>query len=100
MSWDYAEMSKAAKEMGGPEKYADSLVQSGRQEMIPCLILMVAGTFLVTKFGAKIKNFFKSKWVSKSEATVARKAIVEGINKYDEDHENVDCEENDEEERF
>lgn len=30
MSWDYAEMSKMAKELGGPEQYAQHLYSSGR----------------------------------------------------------------------
>lgn len=30
MNWDYAEMSKMAKQLGGPEQYADHLYNSGR----------------------------------------------------------------------
>ena len=31
MSWDYAEMSKQAKEYGGPEQYADHLYNTGKE---------------------------------------------------------------------
>lgn len=37
--WDYAELSKTAKDFGGPEKYIDFLEianrQKGRSEMLP-----------------------------------------------------------------
>ena len=39
MIWNYAELSKMAKEAGGPEQLVDSLVSSskasGRREMLP-----------------------------------------------------------------
>lgn len=40
-NWDYAELSKAAKAAGGPEKYVDMLEQAskdaGKMEMLPWL---------------------------------------------------------------
>jgi len=40
MSWSYAELSKLAKENGGPEKLVDLLVNSGKKKTL--LVLGVA----------------------------------------------------------
>ena len=41
-NWDYAELSKAAKVAGGPEKYVEMLVlaskEAGKKEMLPWLL--------------------------------------------------------------
>lgn len=35
MVWDYAELSKMAKENGGPEKFVDFHINSGKRKMFP-----------------------------------------------------------------
>ena len=48
--WDYAELSKAAKESGGPEKYIEFLEESnrqkGREEMLPWMWITALGSSL------------------------------------------------------
>ena len=85
MSWNYADMSKAAKAVGGPEKYADMLVQSGRQEMYPWLVVATLASGVVTHFAPKAVAYVKEKWVSKEDAKEAREAIINGINQYDQE---------------
>ena len=38
MSWNYAELSKAAKKAGGPEALVMTLIKFGRSQMIPKVI--------------------------------------------------------------
>lgn len=35
MSWNYAELSAEAKKCGGPEKYVEKLINSGKMDMVP-----------------------------------------------------------------
>ena len=39
MEWDYAMLSKSAKELGGPEMFKDALISSGKNQMVPTVIL-------------------------------------------------------------
>ena len=53
-NWDYAELSKAAKAAGGPEKYVDMLEQAskdaGKMEMLPWLGAAAVGASLFLNF--------------------------------------------------
>ena len=61
--WDYAELSKAAKAIGGPEKYIELLEESskqeGRMEMIPWVGVAAIGAWLLTIGTIKIINIFE-----------------------------------------
>ena len=50
--WNYAELSKAAKLAGDPEKYVDMLEEAskaaGRTEMLPWVGVAAAGASLLT----------------------------------------------------
>lgn len=86
--WNYAELSKAAKEAGGPEAYIDFLEkvnrQKGRSEMLPWIVVSALGASLVT---AKIVNVIKSrKQLKENEIEAVKSELIEKINEYDSKH--------------
>ncbi|MGI6095369.1 MAG: hypothetical protein ACOYBL_08060 [Lachnospiraceae bacterium] len=90
-NWDYAELSKAAKAAGGPEKYVDMLEQAsrnaGKMEMLPWVGVAVAGASLLTVAAIKIVDYFKSKKHQNQEKIEkAKQEIMEGIKVYDAEH--------------
>lgn len=96
-NWDYAELSKAAKAAGGPEKYVDMLEQAsrnaGKMEMLPWVGVAAAGASLLTVAAIKIVDYFKSKKrQNQEEMEKAKQEIIEGIKAYDAKH---DTSEND-----
>ena len=90
-NWDYAELSKAAKAAGGPEKYVDMLEQAskdaGKMEMLPWLGVAAAGASLLTAATIKVVDYFRSK-MKKNEAEIAKakEEIINGIKDYDAAH--------------
>lgn len=89
MSWDYSDMSKAAKAVGGPEKYVKTLIASGRQQMFPLVVFGMGSACIMTAihFGPKIHKFITNKikksMVTRDEVQEAKETIVKGINEYD-----------------
>ncbi|MGR4072490.1 hypothetical protein ACTGZD_10140 [Streptococcus parasuis] len=94
-NWDYAELSKAAKAAGGPEKYVDMLEQAskdaGKMEMLPWLGVAAVGASLLTAATIKVVDYFKSK-KKKNEAEIekAKKEIINGNKDYDDTHPDED----------
>ena len=94
-NWDYAELSKAAKAAGGPEKYVDMLEQAskdaGKMEILPWLGVAAVGASLLTAATIKVVDYFKSK-KKKNEAEIekAKKEIINGIKDYDDTHPDED----------
>lgn len=88
MSWDYAELSKAAKKAGGPEKLVEILVNSGKVKMIPWLFVAGAVGSALTISEQKIMDYLKSKKeISEAEVKKAKAELIQGINEYDKNHE-------------
>ena len=91
MAWDYAELSKAAKKAGGPEKLMDLLIESGKdtghKEMLP-LVGIALGIGALGSVGiSKLVKFFKKKKKISQEAVEAAKAeLIKGIEEYDAAH--------------
>lgn len=90
-NWDYAELSKAAKAAGGPEKYVELLEKSskeaGKMGMMPLIGFTAIGASLLTAATIKAIDYFKSKKNNNtSEIEKAKKEIIEGIKKYDAAH--------------
>ena len=80
MAWNYAELSKAAKEVGGPEKLVSIIEENGkaigRKEMVPFIGVAVLGTIAVIK----LNNYFKAKRAISQEAAEKAKAeLIKGI---------------------
>lgn len=86
MQWDYAELSKAAKEVGGPQKLVDFIFESGknegRKEMIPVIIVTALAAYGIPKL---IAHFKKNK-ASPEEVEVAKAELIKGIEEYDASH--------------
>ena len=94
-NWDYAELSKASKMAGGPEKYVEMLEtasrDSGKMEMLPWIGVAAVGASLLTAATMKVIDYFKSKNSKNKKAIeVAKQEIIEGIKEYDAEHENAD----------
>lgn len=86
--WNYAELSKAAKAVGGPEKYIELLEkesrQQGRNEMLPWFGVAAVSASLLTVGTIKIVNMFKARKDKKSEEIEEiKKELIEGIKEYD-----------------
>lgn len=94
-NWDYAELSKAAKVAGGPEKYVETLElaskDAGRMGMLPWIGVAAVGASLFTAATIKIVDYFKAKKMkNQAEIEKAKEEIINGINEYDAAHENAD----------
>ena len=92
-NWDYAELSKAAKAAGGPEKYVELLElaskKAGKLEMLPWIGAAAAGASLFTTATIKVIDYFKSKKeAAHNEIVLAQEEIIKGIKEYDAAHAN------------
>ena len=94
-NWDYAELSKAAKAAGGPEKYVEMLEcasrDAGKMEMLPWVGVAAVGASLLTVAAVKVVDFFKSKKRQNQEdIEAAKQEIISGIKAYDAEHESIE----------
>ncbi|MGN0164432.1 MAG: hypothetical protein ACI4EA_12780 [Candidatus Ornithomonoglobus sp.] len=94
-NWDYAELSKAAKAAGGPEKYVELIEQTsryaGKIDMLPWMGVAVVGASLFTAATIKIVDYFKSKQEqNQKELEDAKQEIINGIKEYDAKQEALD----------
>ena len=94
-NWDYAELSKAAKVAGGPEKYVEMLERAsrdaGKMEMLPWVGVSAVGASLLTVAAVKVVDFFKSKKRQNQEdIEAAKQEIIAGIKAYDAEHESIE----------
>ena len=92
MAWDYAELSKAAKAAGGPEKLMDLISetsrQEGREEMAPLVVAALAVGAVASWGITKLVDFFKGKKkATPKEIEAAKAEIIQGIKDYDASHE-------------
>lgn len=85
MKWNYAELSKMAKESGGPEKLVDVLIASGKKEILPWLgIAFVSGAAFAVFIPKAIQYFSKKiKHIPSAEEDAAKQELIEGIKDYD-----------------
>ena len=86
--WNYAELSKSAKDAGGPEKFVELLEQSsrqqGRKEMLPWIAVISLGASLFTVGLMKINNDLKTRKESKKkEIKKIETKLIEEIEEYD-----------------
>lgn len=107
MSWNYAALSHAAKECGGPEALmeiiesrgfqegfwagAEAGIKQGRIQMMPIMFLVLAGSAAITvavQNRTKIVSFYETKLrrITREECEAAKGALVQGIKEYDKNH--------------
>lgn len=96
-NWDYAELSKAAKAAGGPEKYVEMLQlaskAAGKMKMIPWIGAAAVGASLLTAATIKMVDYFKAKKKkNQAEIEMAKEEIINGIKEYDAIHEDEEGE--------
>lgn len=89
--WPYADLSKAAKAAGGPEKYVDMLVtaakNSGKLEVLPWVGAAAVGASLLTFATMKVINYFRAQKEKSNQAMeIAKQEIINGIKEYDAAH--------------
>lgn len=89
-NWDYAELSKAAKAAGGPEKYVELIEQAskdaGKMEMLPWLGAAAVGASLLTAATIMVVDYFFKKKKNEVEIAKAKEEIINGIKDYDAAH--------------
>lgn len=88
MTWDYAELSKLAKENGGPERLIEILieagVEAGKKKTLPLIGAAFAGGIVITLGVQKIIKYFSEKSkTSNIELENAKKEIIQGIDDYE-----------------
>lgn len=91
MSWEYAELSKAAKAAGGPEALMEQVTEGAKQEGRDEMTSVVFAAFAIGGFLGwgvpKVVNFFKGcfgkKKPSEEEISAAKAEIIQGIKDYD-----------------
>ena len=94
-NWDYAELSKAAKVAGGPEKYVEMLERAsrdaGKMEMLPWVGVAAVGASLLTVAAVKVVDYFKpKKRQNQEDIEAAKQEIIAGIKAYDAEHESIE----------
>lgn len=87
MSWNYAELSKLAKENGGPEEFVEILISSGKKQMIPWLGVALAVGVASTLGIQKIVKYFSQK---KAMSDEAKQELIQGIKDYDSAKETIE----------
>ena len=95
MSWDYADMSKQISEAGGPQAFVDQKEEKGRQkgrdEMKPYIWIASATAAVITAVAAKTISYFKSKKaVVQIESENAKTELINGIEDYDNTHQDYE----------
>ena len=93
--WDYAELSKAAKMAGGPEKYVEMLERAsrdaGKMDMLPWVGVAAVGASLLTVAAVKVVDHFNlKKRQNQEDIEAAKQEIIAGIKAYDAEHESIE----------
>lgn len=95
MAWDYAELSKAAKAAGGPEKLLDLIEAGGksigriegRSSMVPFIGCAALAASVITAGLIKLNDHFKAKkTISQAAVDKAKAELIQGIRDYDAAH--------------
>lgn len=89
--WDYAELSKAARAAGGPEKYVELIEKAskdaGKMEIAPWIGVAAIGASLLTATTIKVVDYFKHKKKNNAaEIKKVKEEIIKGIKEYDATH--------------
>ena len=68
--WSYAQLSLDACKAGGPEKYKEALICSGKTSMLPWIFgSLIVGGLVVSGFN-KAKKYFKNRKHTKEEVII------------------------------
>ena len=101
MAWDYAELSKAAKAAGGPEKLVELIEEGGKSigriegqsSMVPWIGVAALGASALTAGVLKLIDHFKTKKaISQAAVDEAKAELIQGIKEYNASHPEEDVE--------
>ena len=88
MSWNYAELSKLAKQYGGPELFVETLTTGnqaiGRSQMLPWVAVAFFGGSVANWLIGKAIDYFSKP--TEAEIEIARQNLIKGIKDYDAAH--------------
>ena len=83
-NWNYAKLSKAVKEAGGPERYVEMLKHSGKMEMLPWVGISAVSASVITAVTLKVIEYHKTKNKRTQEnVEYTKKELLKGIKEYD-----------------
>ncbi len=92
MSWNYADLTKKASMVGGPEAYVELLIESGRRsgrkEMLPAVLLATCVGYGIFKV---VDHYKKEKKVADTFTENAKQELIKGMtecNRNNANHEN------------
>lgn len=86
--WDYAILSKNAKEAGGPEKLVEIIEKAGEKNGMMKMVPAVIGAVALTAVTMKAIEYFKAKRKQgQAELEQAKQELIDGIKQYDAEHE-------------
>lgn len=93
--WDYTELSKNAKDFGGPEKFVEfienSSRQKGRGDMLPWIGVTALGTSLLTLDVIKIRSIIKAqKSKNDEQIETIKEELIEGIKEYEANYQELE----------
>ena len=90
MAWNYAELSMKAKEVGGPEKLVELLIEVGRdtghKEMLPVVGIAIGIGALGCAGISKLRTILRKKKYSPEAVEEAKTELIKGIEEYDVTH--------------
>ena len=91
MAWDYAELSKMAKDNGGPEELLKKIEENARSDgqasMIPWVVIAAVVSPFVVYGVKKLDGYIKEKRaITQANIDEAKAELVHGINDYDNAH--------------
>ena len=91
MSWNYADLSKAAKAAGGPERLVETIakesMKQGRKSMLPWIGIAIGVSSAVTMgVGKAVAHFRKKKEASQKALKETKAELIQGIKDYDMSH--------------
>ena len=95
MTWNYAELSKAASKAGGPEKLMNVIMEAGKKtghkEMMPVVAVAAVLGALGYAGVQKVVGHFKQKEKESAEAVqAAKEELIQGIKDYDTAHPEIE----------
>lgn len=85
--WNYANLSKMAKTVGGPERLVEIIYDSGVKAGRYKVLLFLPFAFLAgLSIGGIVEHFRNKHIASDAELEAAKQELIQGIKDYDAEH--------------
>lgn len=87
LMWNYANLSKMAKTVGGPERLVEIIYDSGVKAGRYKVLLFLPFAFLAgLGIGGIVEHFRNKRIASDAELEAAKQELIQGIKDYDAEH--------------